>query len=317
MDIPSFILFGIFAILLIVSGFLLIKSLSTISKFLRLSEFVIGSIVLAFATSIPEFFIGVTSALVGKNSISLGNVIGANLLDMTLVIGIPILIARNIHVGTKTVSKDSLMMLTFAFLPIVLMLIGNKLSRIDGAILVISFLFYIKWIFKKKKVFSKKIFDKITKLNALLSVAIFIFSLFLLFYSAKNVVDYAVIIAEYLNLPKIFIGLFLISFGTTLPELIASSNAAITGHKGITLGNIIGSVIFNSSIVLGVSSLINPIEAEFSVFLSSSVFMLFAAFLFVIFLESGKKLTWKEGIALILFYILFLILEVNAKGILF
>src|SRR3989338_3968514 len=182
MALTDFVLFASFILLLIMSGIFLVKSLSTISKFLRLSEFIIGSILLAFATSLPEFFLGLTSALTGKNEIALGNIIGANLLDLTLVVGIPVLLARGIPVGGRTLRKSSIMMLIYILLPIVLMLIGNKLSRIDGVILFLAFFVYLISILKKKKLFTKTIVDRIKRLDVVASVAIFIFSVVLLYY---------------------------------------------------------------------------------------------------------------------------------------
>jgi len=121
--------------LLILSGYLLVKTLSKIAVFLKLSEFIIAFIIMAFATSIPELFVGISSAISKNPALSLGNVIGSNIVDLTFIIGIAVVLARGITIN-KEVRKDSLYMFLIALIPIILMLIGNGLSRIDGVILV-------------------------------------------------------------------------------------------------------------------------------------------------------------------------------------
>jgi cation:H+ antiporter len=109
--------------------------------------------------------------------------------------------------------------------------------------------------------------------------------------------------------------LFLISFGTTLPELAFGVNAVLKGHKGMALGNIYGTIIVNATLVLGLSAVIYPITSDFLLFLVSAVFLIVLAFLSWTFLESDHKLSVQEGVALILFYLLFVIVELTIKGI--
>jgi cation:H+ antiporter len=110
-------------------------------------------------------------------------------------------------------------------------------------------------------------------------------------------------------------GLFLISFGTTLPELVFESRAVLMGHSEMALGNLIGTVIVNSTLVLGITSLIQPITADFLLFITAGVFMLIVAFLFATFTESGNRLDIKEGISLILLYAFFVMIEFYVRGI--
>ena len=132
--------------------------------------------------------------------------------------------------------------------------------------------------------------------------------------SASSTVKYATSVSETLAVPPIFIGLFVISIGTSLPELMVGVSAAKKGKSDIVMGDIIGSVVTNATLILGIAALINPIQANFMLFITSTGFMLLAAFLFVTFTESGNKLYQKEGVALIMLYILFLIVELNLKG---
>ena len=143
----------------------------------------------------------------------------------------------------------------------------------------------------------------------------FIFAIVALFISAKFAVKYGTLTSLDLALPAILIGIFIISLGTTLPELITGISAVMSKHQEISLGNIVGSVVTNSTLVLGVASVIHPIKADFILFLSSAIFLVVMAFLFATFVQSGRKIDWREGVAMILLYVFFLVVELNLKGI--
>ena len=302
-------------VVLVLSGSWLVKSLLKIAYFLRISEFAIGFIIMAFSTSIPELFVGITAALAKNSALALGTVIGANIIDLTIVIGISIILARGIKIQSKKIQKDALYMVFIAALPIVLMLAGNGLSRVDGVILIGVFLFYMYHLIRERKEFKKEVEERITHLDIVLNVIIFILSLVLLFLSADFVVDYATKISMELFLPPILVGLFLVSIGTTLPELTFDIQAVMKKHPEMALGDIIGSVVINSTLVLGVVAVIYPITANFLLFFSSAFFMLIIAFVFATFAESGRNLSLKEGIALILLYSFFIIVEFYVKTI--
>ena len=307
------IIFLVSCIVLVLSGSWLVRSLSKIAYFLRISEFVIGFIIMAFSTSIPELFVGITSALAKNSALALGTVIGANIIDLTIVIGIAVILARGIKIPSKKIQKDALYMVFIAALPIVLMLLGNKLSRLDGIILIVVFLFYMYHLIKERKRFKREVEERIKHWEIVLNVIIFILSLVLLFLSAKYVVHYATEISMELLLPPILVGLFLVSIGTTLPELTFDIQAVMKKHPEMALGDVIGSVVINSTLVLGITSVIYPITAHFLLFFSSAFLMLVIAFIFATFVESGKKLYLKEGIALLLLYTFFIIIEFYIK----
>ncbi|OIO61191.1 hypothetical protein COY26_04905 [Candidatus Woesearchaeota archaeon CG_4_10_14_0_2_um_filter_33_10] len=313
MLIINLISFLISCIVLIISGTLLVKTLAKIAAFLKLSEFVVGFIIMAFATSIPELFVGITSALTKNPALALGNVIGANIINLTLVIGIAILLGKGIKIESKKTKTDALYMVGIAALPMVLMVIGGSLSRIDGIILLAAFALYARRILQQRKLFKKEVEDSIKRKDIILTTILFVFSLALLFLSARFVVEYATSLSVDLALPPIIVGLFIISIGTTLPELTFGSRAVLAGHSEMALGNSIGSVIVNSTLVLGIVSIIHPITANILLFSVSAIFMVVVAFLFATFVESGNKLYVKEGISLILLYIFFVIIEFYIK----
>jgi len=302
---------------LIFSGTYLIKTLEKISRILRISKFAVAFIIMAIATSLPEMFVGVSSAIQKTPSLSFGNIIGANILNLTLITGIIILVAHGLKIKSSDIKKEAVWMALICISPLILFLIGNYLSRIDGIILLSLFAFYSYYLVLKKGKYERKkgkLTDNRNVKETFFVTIFFCVLLLILFYSAKYVVKYASLIALDLSLPKIIVGLFLISFGTTLPELIFGIRAAQLGHGDMALGDQLGTIISNSTLILGVVALIHPIQAAFSPFLISAIFLAFSSIIFAYFYISGKKFTIKEGILLILVYVVFVIIQFYLRG---
>ncbi|MEA3255081.1 MAG: sodium:calcium antiporter [Candidatus Altiarchaeota archaeon] len=304
-------IFLISCIVLAKSAEFLVKALIRIASFFGWTEFVIGFIVMAVATSIPELFVGITSALNKNSALALGTVIGSNIADLTLVIGIVALVARGIKVESKMIRTDTLYMFGIATLPLILML-DQELSRFDGYLLISVFSLYGVRLLKQKVKFRKTI-NTVSVIEFTNSIGLFCFSVIVLFFSSHFVVEYATLLSLDLMLPPILIGLFMISFGTSLPELMFDIRAVRAGHRDMALGDLMGSVIANSTLVLGVTALIYPISANFLLFLTSASFMIVVAFLFMTFVESEERISWQEGIALIFMYVFFIIVELNVR----
>lgn len=307
------VLLILFSILLVLSGVYLVKSLVKIAQFLKLSEFVAGFIIMATATSIPELFVGITAALNKNGALALGTVIGSNIADLTLVMGISIIIVKGFNIKSEKTKKDSIYMVAIAALPIVLTIIGHELSRLDGIILVTVFMWYAYHLIGQRKIFHKELDDRIKRKEIVIAVAIFIICIIGLFYSADSIVYHATKIATSLNIAPLLIGLFLVAIGTSLPELSFQITSVLKGQTEIALGDIIGSVIANSTLVLGVSAIIFPITANYLLFMTSGIFSIIVCFIFATFVESGNRLYWKEGVSLVLLYIFFIIIEFYLK----
>ena len=294
---------------LFLCGAIFIKSISKISHFLRLGEFVVSFIIVGMATSLPELFIGITSAMSKQPSLALGNVIGANIANLTLILGIPVILSRGINIPQKTIRKDSIYMFFIALLPLILMYVGKSLSRIDGIILVIFFFIYCYVLIKQRRAFHERSKEYMSRKTITTYMLLFPLTLLGLYYAAESTVKYASLISLDIGLPQIFIGLFIISLGTTLPELVVGLSAVAGKKSDILLGNIMGSIIANSTLVLGITAIIMPITANLLIFFTSIAFMIIAAFLFMTFVESGNRLYWKEGVAMILIYVFFIMIE--------
>lgn len=309
----TILLFVASCIVLVLSGSFLVRSLLVITRFLKLTEFVGAFIIMAFSTSLPELFIGISSALAENSALAFGTVIGSNIADLTLVGGVAVILARNVNITQLHIRKDVLFMIGIAALPMILMFIGHELSRIDAGILLVVFALYMYRLIKTKKEYTKKMKNTVNRWWVAGSFLLFIISLILLYGSSHYVVQYGTELALGLALPPIFIGLFFLALGTSLPELVFEARAMLQNHPQMALGDLIGSVVMNSTLVLAVTALIFPITTNFFLFLTSALFMILATLLFAAFVRSGRKFTYLEGISLLILYVLFIIVELNVQ----
>ena len=311
MLIIDFLYFLIICVFLGVSGNLVVKSLTQIAKHYQMREFVLGFLLVAISTSIPELFVGIFSALEKIPAISFGDVIGANIVDLTIVIGAAALLGKRVKVEKEINRRDIFYTTLIAFLPILLFL-DQQLSRIDGMILLFVFsLYVIRLIFQRKHF--KMLKDGITRMQIFKQVVIFIISLVILLLSARFIVTFASQIAIELVLPQILVGLVIVGIGTTLPELSFETNSVRKGFSGMALGDLLGSVVINSSLVLGLTALIYPIKADFLPFLVGALFLMLILGIFAVFAKTGRRITRKEGIILLMFYVLFVIISVLTR----
>lgn len=313
----NLLFFAIAVLVLIIAGSFTVKYLSKIAEFLHLSEYVLGFMLMAVATSIPELFVGVSSALAKQTALSLGNVIGSNIANVTIIIGISILLAKGLNIESRKTKKDSIYMTIIVIVPIVLTFIGGTLSRIDGIILLGLFGLYSYIIWKQRKGFRKGVEDKIPRWQVVLDVFMLTVSVVVLFLSSAYVIEYASNLAVDLAVPPIVIGLLLLAIGTSLPELVFGTHAIMQGHSQMALGNIIGSCVANATLVLGVTGVIYPVASNFLLFITSGVFMIVVCFLFATFVEAGRKLYWMEGVSMVLLYAFFIIIQYYLRGIAF
>lgn len=297
--------------LLVVSAELLMNSLLRIAQYYRLSEFVIGFMVVALATTIPELFIGINSAVAEHPTIALGNSIGSNIMDLTLVIGVITLLKGGIKVETKTVRVDTLLMFVVATAPLILLL-DKELSGFDGLILLAFFVFYVWRVLSQEKKFHERL-ESVPKSEFILHSVIALIGLVFTYFFSIWIVNTGLMISEELSLPPILVGLFFVSLGTALPELTFETKAILSRHKYMALGDTIGNVVARSTLVLGVTALIHPIQAEYILFLTSAFFMIIVAFLFMTFVTVEKHILIQEGVALVILYVLFIIIELNIR----
>ncbi|MFZ5559349.1 MAG: sodium:calcium antiporter [Patescibacteria group bacterium] len=317
MIIVYLLVFVIACYALVRSGAVLVKILTRLSHYFKLTEYVLAFILMTFATTLPELLVGITSGIRGYPVVSLGNIIGSNLVNLSFILGLVAVVAGGLKVESKIAKRDSWIIFLIALLPL-LLVFDKKISRGEGFLLLILFGWYIYHILRQKDAFTHRVHHirhDITGLEKLIKVFLyFIISAAVLIFSSWILVEMAKLIAENLYVPLVLISLILVAFGTSLPELVFGMRAAIAKHEGLSLGNLIGAVVINSTFILGLTTMISPIRIEdYKIIYIGGGFMLVAILLANLFLATKNKLSWKEGLFLMVFYIGFLVAEFLLK----
>jgi len=307
------ILLGSF-FLLAFSGKWLIDAMSRIGMYFKLKEFVLAFFVVGIGSTMPNLIIGVVSAANKIPELSFGDVVGSNIFDISIVIGLAALISRGgLSSNSRTVQGSIIFIAIVALLPLFLILDGN-LSRLDGILLLGVFTIYIFWLFSKKDRFTKVYENcprKFKTVEIIRDVIVILIGLVLLLAGGQGIVKFATYFYQAFNFPLGMIGLFVVPLGTCMPEAFFSLQAARKGQDWMILGNIMGNVAITSTFVLGTVSLIAPIKiTDFSPFIIARIFFIIAVMSFFIFAKTGQKITKREGFILIAVYIVFLIVEI-------
>ena len=315
------IVFVISCILIYYSGHHLISSLIRIARFLGWKEFVVAFFIMAFAGSLPNLSLGIFSAFKKIPQLSFGDVIGGNVIDLTLAIGLAVLFVRGggIISNSRVVQTSAIFTLIAAILPLI-MVLDKEISRLDGFLLIIFFFIYIFWLFSKKERFTK-VYEKTEKFstfqdfkNFLIDLIKVIFSIVLLLLATQGIIKSSQFFAEFFNLPLILIGLLIVALGNALPEIYFSIISAKKGETWLILGNLMGAVIGAGALVLGIVAVICPIkDLEISTAIIARIFLFLSAVFFFFFIRSDRELTKKEGFFLLLIYVVFVIIELLAK----
>ncbi|KKU85465.1 MAG: hypothetical protein A2667_00220 [Candidatus Wildermuthbacteria bacterium RIFCSPHIGHO2_01_FULL_47_27] len=311
-----FLIFIVSLFALSLSGPLVVDTLSRIAKYLGWREFVVGFFLIAFAASLPNFVLGITAALKGIPELSFGDVVGGNVVDLSLAVALVILLSRVILPSEGTSRASALWSSAIAILPLLLILDG-ELSRPDGLVLIFAFLLYICWLFSKGERF-KKPYDGIDPQPPLKAFKGFMkdlgraaVGLLLLVFGAQGVVASSTLFAQALNVPLPVIGILIIGLGNSLPEIYFAISSAKKGKTEMILGDLMGSVIVPATLVLGIVVLIHPIRLDgFSAFVTARIFLVLAAILFYIAARTGKRITRREAFVLLGLYIAFVAFEI-------
>ncbi len=306
----TYFLFILGFVVLIKGADLLVDGASSIAKKLNVSDLVIGLTVVAFGTSTPELFVNVFASIQGNTEIAIGNILGSNIANILLILGVSAIIFP-LAVQSTTVWKEIPFSLLAALVMGILandMLIDKKgfseLTRGDGLILIGFFIIFMYYVFSiAKKSDSKKQEDGFKQLSNLKSVSFIILGLTGLALGGVWIVDGAVEIAGYFGVSESLMGLTVVAIGTSLPELATSAVAAYKKNTDIAIGNIVGSNIFNIFWVLGISAVIKPLP--FQPASNADIMMtIFASILLFAFLFVGKKQVLQkwQGVMFLLIY---------------
>ena len=292
--------------LLIFGGNALLKSSVSISLKLSIPKIIVGMTVVSFATSLPELVVSLKAALAGNPDLALGNVVGSNAANIGLVLGVTLLFG-SMEVTSSFYKIDWPVMMVASLMLLGFLYFDGVLSRIEGGVLVLVMLVFLWWLLKMQS--GPAVVEELPSDDELLSIPITAFYLVAgvvgLWLGSEWLIEAAVSIAEDLGVSDRVIGITVVSIGTSIPELAASIIAIIKKEKAISLGNLIGSNIFNIMSVLGITAIVSPITVKDQGFITNDLFfMTFIAFVLfpLVFAPSKMKLSWKEGLVLLTIY---------------
>ncbi|MBR0037728.1 MAG: calcium/sodium antiporter [Bacteroidales bacterium] len=309
-----YILIGL--ILLVKGGDFLIDGSVAIARWARLSSMVIGLTVIGFGTSMPELLVSLQAALAGNPGISIGNVVGSNITNIALILGVSAILCP--LPASKSTLKIDMPFMIIAFILFVVIAMTGSVERLSGGLLFLLLVAFVTWqVRKSRKQADNEVIEKpaMSLWKAFLLVAV---SLAALVFGADLLVDGASAIARDLGVADRVIGLTIVAVGTSLPELFASVMAARKGETDMAIGNIIGSGSFNVLSVIGLSAVVCPITETNVGFLNDYILMIALGFILWLFLRTKHLLERWEGILLLVIYLAFLGNTImNAKSLVF
>lgn len=302
MFIWSEILFFIIGLVLLAKGSdYLVDGASRLAMRLGVSSMIIGLTIVAYGTSLPEFGVSFIASLDGRDGIALGTVIGSNIANICLVLGICAMI-RPLEVRISAIKREMLIMLGAA-LAMTFMLVDGVIDRIDGAILLIGFAAYISF-FVREALRSNKTTAVHQYAPFWRSALMVVVGLAAVAIGAWLLVESSVSIARYIGVSEFVIGLTIVAIGTSLPELVISAVASFRNQSDIAVGNIIGSVSFNTLLVIGACAVILPLTPPTLV---DMMIMLVVCALMPLLFWTGLKLTRLEGLMLLGVYCAYMV----------
>ncbi|SED04905.1 cation:H+ antiporter [Tenacibaculum sp. MAR_2009_124] len=302
--------------LLVFGGNWLLKAAVGLSLKLNIPKIVIGMTVVSFATSAPELIVSIKSALNGATGLAVGNVIGSNIANLALVLAITVILSP-IDVEKSFYKTDWPVMMIASVMLYFFIANDSTIQTYEGAILFASLIAFLIYLLRFQKL---AVVDEVPEDDEempLFKIAMFLaIGGFGLWAGSELLIDGSVTLAKNLGVSDAVIGVTIVSVGTSVPELAASIIAVINKEKAISLGNLIGSNVFNILAVLGITSLITPIEVkeDAASLISHDIFwMLGISFVILplVFIPKGRRLGWRDGVLLLMAYITFVYITLS------
>jgi len=302
----NFVIFVIAMGVLIWGADLIINQSERIALKFKIPEFIIGATLIALGTSLPEMAASIAASMNGKPDIAIANVIGSNILNITLVLATVFIISKKINPARDFFAKDS----TWALVPVlvfILMILDGMISRFDAALLLLLMGAYLLFLLQDAKNIPEEDLEDLDESTfSWAKVIPILFGGFILvIVGAHFTVESASEIARDFGISEWIIGIIMISLGTSLPELVVSISAAMKGKVDMAIGNIIGSNMANTTVVLGAAALVNPMAINAPMYFFDIATMIVATLLLV-FITANKLYTKSAGISLIIILGLFL-----------
>ena len=313
----TYILFVLGFVILILGAKFLVEGGTSIGMKAGLSQLIVGLTIVALGTSLPELVINVFASIQGSSQLAIGNVLGSNIMNTLLIIGIAAIIYP-IKVESSVCKRDSWINLIAILLVALLandFIFGkseNILTSLDGIILLGFFLIMLYVLFSKSKPTENTDVNESNILSYPKSILFILIGISGLFFGGKWIVDGAIVISSNLGVSESTIGLTLVAIATSLPELVTSIVAALKKNTAIAIGNALGSNIFNIFLVLGTSAIIHPINFDSNLNFEISILIVASLFLMLVIRigKTHRTITRLEGILLTLSYFVFLLITI-------
>ena len=303
-----YIIFIISLTVLIYGADIIINQSEKIALKFSISEYIIGATLIALGTSLPEMAASITASYNNKPELSISNIVGSNILNITLVLGIVLVLAKDINPRRDFFAKDS----SWALFPVVIfiaIILGGEISRFSGFILIILMCAYILFLIKHDKDTLELTKDDDIKINTefnwLKVIILLIIGFLMVVYGADYTVKSASTIAKSFGVSDWIVGVVLIALGTSMPELVVSITAALKGKADMAIGNIIGSNMANITIALGAAAITKPIKIDFYAYMFDISTMLIAT-LMLVFITANKMYSKPAGISLLVLLMVFM-----------
>jgi cation:H+ antiporter len=279
----------------------LVDGASRLALLAKLSPIIIGITIVAFGTSLPEMSVSIAASVKGEPGITLGNVVGSNVANILLVLGVAAVI-RPLKVTRKIVTRDSMLVTGAGVILLLLALTGN-LSKLHGLVMLIFFSGYMAYYVHDAMVNQKAEVPDVTGMKTWVAIIMTAGGIACILFGSDILVESAVFIASELGIPEVIIGLTMIAVGTSLPELATSAVASRKGESEISIGNVLGSNVFNILLVLGISALVVTGGIAISgAMIWDIAFMTLICLILVPTLWTGLELGRREGIFMLMAY---------------
>ncbi len=307
-------LFVISFIILGVSARWIVDSLTFFAQIFKWREFVLVYFVLVIMATVPNLVIGVFSTIKNVPELFLGDVLGNSLITLTFITGLAAIVSKNLRAESRVVQQSSFFLVFSAILPLLLIMDG-ELSRGDGIVLLMLFFLYSGWLFSKRRLFDH-VYEEKEKIKhpfmlLFKNTGCILLGIPFLILAGHWIVQSSIFFAEYFDFSIAVFGLLAVAIGTSLPEMFFIVTAAKKQNDWLALGGIVGDGIVLPTLGLGLIATISPIKFfSFSEFAPLFIFLIIAIFLFLFFIKTGKKITQKEGVILIVVYGMFLVFEI-------
>lgn len=284
----------------------LVRGSSNFAIGLGVRPMIVGLTVVAFGTSMPEFFVSFTSALKNSSEIAVGNIVGSNICNIGLIVGLAALV-RPLRVDSGTLKREMPIMLLVSALFWILALDG-VIGRVDGAILfigIIAFTLFLLKVAMNEKSVAEDETSAVNKKENAKNIIMALCGILALVIGANLMIKGAVSLAEKIGVSELVIGLSIVAFGTSLPELATSLVAAARGNSDISLGNVIGSNIFNILFIIGLTAMVRPIPVAHDIIVFQTPIMLAFSIVLLPFMILNRDINRIEGGVLLAGYAAF------------